>query len=241
MIKKILLILIITLNLYADNEIIVAVDEWVPFRMLSGKRYSGIDFDLWKKIEKELNITVKFERYPWGRALDKLAKGEVDAMSGLAYTDERAKLYYYSDSPYYTCTTTFYTQKGLGKKINTYDDLYTLKSLGFVIGSAYFDKFDTDNKLNKVEVATELQLLKLLKSKRVEAIIGTSCQVDYQLKTLGFDSSFDKSNYKPNNDVNLYITFSKKSSKLNLFYKINEFLNKMNKEKFNDEIKLKYF
>ena len=104
-----LLFLLISFVISAENiEITVGVDEWVPFRIMDEDEYKGIDFDLWKIIEDRLGITVKFERYPWGRSLYKLEKGEIDAMSGVAYTKERAIDYIFSDIPYYTCLPIFY-------------------------------------------------------------------------------------------------------------------------------------
>lgn len=236
-----LMIIISFLSFGEKKEIIVAVDEWAPFRIMNEKEYKGIDFDLWKVVEEELGITVKFERYPWGRALERMQTGQVDAMSGLAYTEERAKFYIYSKLPYYTCTTVFYTQKGLGSKINTYNDLYKLESIGYVIGSAYFDKFDTDGRLKKVEVATEGQLLKLLETKRLDSIIGTECQVDYELAKLKISNKFEKSNYRPDNAVNLYVAFSKKSKNIKLLEEINQLLLKLKEEEWSKKVEKNYF
>jgi polar amino acid transport system substrate-binding protein len=239
---SVLLFLFMSFVTYAENiEITVGVDEWVPFRIMNEEEYKGIDFDLWKIIEERLNIKVKFERYPWGRSLYKLSKGEIDAMSGVAYTSERAIDYIYSDIPYFTCSPAFYIKRGSGVEIEDYDTLYKLKSIGMVIGSAYFLKFDNDKRLNKIEVATEVQLLKMLNSDRVETIIGTGCQVDYEIRKMNLQRDILKASYIPENSVDLYIVFSKKSSKKDIIYDINKLLLELKESKEIEKIEKKYF
>lgn len=240
---KLILLYLFCFNIYSTNiEIIVAVDQWPPFRILEeNNNHTGIDFDLWKIIQEELGINIKFERYPWGRALHKLEKGEVDAMSGLAYTEERARVFFYSELPYYTCNPIFYLPRGKGKQIKNYWDLYSLNRIGFVIGSAYFEKFDRDIHLKKIAVPTEIQLIKMLEANRLDAIIGTECQVDYELKKLGLSNLFDKSLYKPDKEIDLYIVFSKHSDKSFLLDRINKILERLHREKMIKVESQKYF
>lgn len=102
---------------------VIAIDEWLPFRIFEGDKIIGLDIDLWNEISKRLGVKVKFERYPWARALKKMEDGAVDAMGGLAKTLEREAFINYSNIPYYNCTTRFYLQKGKGNSLSTYSDL----------------------------------------------------------------------------------------------------------------------
>lgn len=223
------------------TELLVGVEQWIPFRIMDDGEYRGIDFSLWKIIEEELDISVKFEHYPWARSLHKLKTGEIDAMSGVAYTKSRAESYEYSKIPYYTCSPIFYTSRISNKKIEKYSDLYKLKDIGMVIGSAYFPKFDKDSELNKKEVATEIQLIKLLDAGRVDAIIGTGCQVDYEINRLGLNKRIVKSNFDAGYNIDLYIVFSKKSDKLELIEKINKLLEEMREDHRLEELGENYF
>ena len=126
-------------------------------------------------------------------------------------------------------------------KIETYNDLYDLNSIGTVIGSAYFSRFDLDKKLNKKEVATEIQLLKMLDSERVDAIVGTGCQVDYEIKRLELQKEIIKASYSPESNVDLYIAFSKKSNKKYLMEEINKLLLELAEDKEIEKIGKKYF
>jgi polar amino acid transport system substrate-binding protein len=45
----------------------------------------------------------------------------------------------------------------------------------------------------------------------VDVIIGTDCQADYEIKKLGLHHTFEKTQFKPQNSVELYLAISKKS------------------------------
>lgn len=229
--KKTILIMFLFTNLiYTQEQFVIAIDEWPPFRIIENEKILGLDIDVWNEIANRVGIKIKFERYPWARALKKMEDGEVDAMGGLAKTTERANFIQYTNQPYFTCTTVFYLQKGKGTTLSKYSDLYNFNNIGFVFGSFYFDPFNSDTKLKKEGVATEDQLLKLLESKRLDLIIGTECQVDYELKKLGWNNKFDKGVYRPGNNVDLYIGVSKKSKLSNKINDINKAITDMLKE-----------
>lgn len=228
--KKILLMILLAFTLQGQEQYTIAIDEWPPFRIIENEKILGLDIDVWNEISKRIGVKIKFERYPWARALKKMENGEVDAMGGLAKTVERANYIQYTNIPYFTCTTVFYLQKGKSGSLSKYSDLYNFNNIGFVLGSFYFEPFNSDNKLKKEGVATEDQLLKLLESKRMDVIIGTECQVDYELKQLGWNTKFDKGIYKPGNSVELYIGVSKKSKLANKIIDINKAVADMIKE-----------
>lgn len=241
MIKSILGFLLISFLILGQDTITVAIDEWPPFRIVNGEKITGLDIDIWNEIAKKMGIKIKFERYPWARALKKMEDGEVDAMGGLAKTSERDLYIKYTEVPYYNCTTGFYLQKGYGKNIKVYSDLYSLESVGYVIGSFYYEPFNSDKKIKKIAVATEEQLLKLLESKRIDAIIGTECQVDYELKKSKLNDNFEKSLYRPDNKVPLFLGVSRKSKFLSRTDEVNKILLSLIKEGKINEFAKRYY
>lgn len=241
MIKSFFGFLLVSLLTFGQETLVIATDEWPPFRIFEGDKIVGLDIDLWNEISRRLGVKIKFERYPWARALKKMEDGEVDAMGGLAKTLEREAFIKYSSIPYYTCTTRFYLQKGKGSSLSTYENLYNFNSIGVVIGSFYYEPFNSDKKIKKNSVATEEQLLKLLESKRIDAIIGTECQVDYELKKMNLSNKFDKSTYKPDNKVELFLGMSKKSKYAYKVDEINKILLDLIKEGKINEFAKRYY
>jgi len=243
---KILFLIIIPFILFPQiapaqqNQIKVATDSWPPFRIHDEKGSRGIDFYLWQEIAKELNLDIKYTKYPWARIIHNLKSGEVDAMSGLAKRASREVFMYYTSPSYYKCSTVFYVKKGNKNLIRKYEDLYYY-SIAYVNGSAYFKQFDEDSKIDKYPVASEIQLIKMLAKDRVDVIIGTDCQADYEIKKLGFTNKFDKTEFKPKNNVDLYITISKKSPFAKELKRVNEVIKQIVDEGKIKEYSKKYF
>lgn len=223
-----------------EREFIVAIDSWPPFRIIENKMYSGIDFDIWREVAKRQNLKLKFIKYPWTRCLFNMKEGYVDGMIGLAKRAEREEYMFYTNPSYYTCTTVFYVLKGKSNLIQTYEDLYKYK-IGFVRDSAYFDKFDNDLKIQKYPLVKEIQLLPMLAKNRLDAFIGTDCQADYQIIQAGYQDVFEKANYKPGNDVHLYMAISKKSIYANELSNFNETIRNIVDEGKVKEFAKKYY
>lgn len=218
----------------------VPIGYWPPFAITDKMPYTGIDIDLWKEIEKRLDVNVKIKKYPWSRSLNNIRQGKSDAISGIAKRKERAEYMHYIPTPYYTCTTVFYVRKGDANKISKYKDLYNY-TVGYVENSAYFLQFDKDQRLNKRAVTREIQLLEMLKAKRLDTIIGTDCQVDYELAQLGYTDLLEKAVYKPGNNVDLYVAISKESPYIKEVDKITKIIEDIVKEGLVKEFAKKYY
>lgn len=188
----------------------IAVDNWPPFQYETESGFVGIDIELAKEIAERMAAELQVLKKPWGRSLKSMETGQVDILTGLAYREERAKYIAYTDTPYYACSTVFYTAKGEGNDIKTYEDLKRF-SIGYVLHSAYFEPFDSDDAITKVGVATEDNLMDMLVNKRIKTIVGTDCQVDYYLQTHNLHQMIEKAEFRPGNTVNLFLGVSKKS------------------------------
>ena len=196
------------------NEITVVTEAWPPFRIAdetSEYKYSGIDVDLLKEIANRLNFTFKIKRLPWARCLIFMETGQADLITGLAYTPERAQYINYSKIPYYLVSPTFFVQKGKGHLIKKYEDLYNF-TIGHSINSAYFEPFNSDTALKKSAVSTEIQLIKMLVHGRLDVIIGTDCNVKYDIAKLGLKEKIEAAHYIPGEKIQLFIGISKKSA-----------------------------
>lgn len=191
-------------------RVIMPVDNWPPYRVVSNGTMRGLDFDLMKELTERVPFRVAYLPMPWNRSLVQMQQGKVDAMTGLARRPEREQFIYYIEPPYSVCSTVFYTPEGKGRSIRTYEDLKD-RRLGFVLGSAYFPQFDEDQTLGKIGVATEGQLIKMILAGRLDAFVGTDCQVDYELVSQGLTGKIEKAVFRPGNTVDLYFGVSRYS------------------------------
>jgi len=77
--------------------------SWQPVSYIaSDVRQSGLGIDIIKEYAKRHGIKVEIDiELPWARTLDLLLQGKIDVTAGAYFTDERQRVYQYSD-PFYT-------------------------------------------------------------------------------------------------------------------------------------------
>lgn len=188
----------------------VMTDVWPPFRIASeAGQLRGLDMDLLTELERRTGLRFEVHRAPWSRGLAALERGAADLMTGLARTPERERYIDYLDRPYFTCAPRFYSLPALAQQVSGYPQLGQY-DIGFVRGSAYFEPFDSDQALRKVGVGNEGQLLDMLRHKRLQLVIGTDCQVDYELlRDPALAGSIVKLAYRPPARTELFLGFSR--------------------------------
>ncbi|MGA4322456.1 substrate-binding periplasmic protein [Ectopseudomonas hydrolytica] len=187
----------------------VMTDLWPPFRMEGENgRLQGLDIDLLDELSRRTGLRFEVERAPWARGLAALEQGKADLMTGLARTAERERYIQYLNAPYYACSPRFYASPTLATRLDDYEKLRGLR-IGHVLESVYFQPFDGDQKLNKVGVSNESQLLEMLARGRIDVLVGTDCQVDYALLAPELAGRIVKAAYRPEARTELYIGFSR--------------------------------
>ena len=188
----------------------VMTDYWPPFRIAAdGGQLRGLDIDLLRELERRTGLRFDVQRAPWSRGLAEMNKGTVDLMTGLAKTPERERYIDYLERPYFACSPRFYGVQALARDITDYSRLRG-HEIGYVLGSAYFEPFDSDASLHKVGVSSENQLLQMLRLKRLELAVGTDCQVDYELlQDPRLAGRIVKLAYRPPARTELFLGFSR--------------------------------
>lgn len=187
----------------------VMTDLWPPFRMEdSHGNLTGLDIDVLNEISRRSGLQFDVQRAPWARGLADLQQGRADLMIGLAKTPEREQYIQYLPTPYYACAPRIYTTVAEAEQIASYADLHD-RVIGYVHESAYFQPFDSDKTLLKRGVNNEQQLLQMLLRGRLGAVIGTDCQVDFELLQPQYAGVIAKAKYDPQTRTELYVGFSR--------------------------------
>jgi polar amino acid transport system substrate-binding protein len=208
------------------SRMIMVTEEWPPFRIInknSSSGYSGIDIDIIKQLSIDLGVTIEIKHYPWARALELMKSGQADIISGIALTPEREKFLYYVPVSYYAVHPVFYTRKGKGKMIRTYENLYG-SSVGYSLNSFYFEPFNSDTQIKKRGFSTEAQLLKILAMGRIDVIIGTDPNISYEIARMGYRDLMEPTVFLPAEKTELFIAISRKSPAITFAGKIEEIL-----------------
>ncbi len=217
------------------DEFKVGITHWPPFRIYAEQDVQGIDVDIWNEIGKRLKLEIVFSRCPWARCLFKMKEGSLDGLVSLAYREDRAEYVLYTHPPVYALTTVFYVKKGNAHILRKYEDLYDLK-VGYVNKSAYFDPFNDDTNIRKFGVVKEIQLIEMLAANRLDAFIGTDPQVAYQIRETKHSDKLEKAQYKPGNELPLFLGVSKASPYAKNIDAINQAIQSMLDEGFVDHV-----
>jgi polar amino acid transport system substrate-binding protein len=193
--------------------LLVLTEVWPPFRMQDedGVLY-GLDIDLLNQLSQRTGLRFEVMRAPWARSLAALEQGKADLMTGLAKTAERERYIDYLPQPYYACAPRFYTAPAQAAGLRNYAHLTGL-NIGSVLESAYFEPFDSDRSLRKTVVNKEAQLLEMLARGRLQAMVGTDCQVDYELRDPRWTGLIAKAAYRPTARTELFFGFSRKRAR----------------------------
>lgn len=205
------LLILLGVPVHAEEAppLLVMTDVWPPFRMQAADgALQGLDIDLLNQLSARTGLRFEVQRAPWARGLAALQSGKADLMTGLAKTPEREAYIHYLAKPYYACAPRFYAAPAQAKALHSYTQLAGL-TIGHVLESAYFEPFDSDAQLRKTAVNTESQLLEMLSRGRLQAVIGTDCQVDYELRDARWKGLIAKAEFRPEAHTDLYIGFSR--------------------------------
>ena len=93
--KKIILFLFMTVNIFTQEIFTVAINNAPPYRIIKGKNYSGIYIDIINEVAKEAGIQLKFVEVPYQRALEEMKSGKIDIMLGPNKNKEREVYMYF--------------------------------------------------------------------------------------------------------------------------------------------------
>lgn len=209
------------LSLAAD-KLIAVTELWPPFRISDPTAeygFKGIDIDILKTLEKHLATKIEIHRHPFARALEMIRDGEADLITGIAHTEKRAKFIRYIPTSYYVVGPVFYTQKGRGHLIKSYEDLSDFQ-VGYSLNSAYFEPFNSDDKINKVGISTEEQLVKMVALRRLDVTIGTNPNLAYDISRYGLSDKLEQTEYVPEQKTPIYLGLTKNKNNSELQAKI---------------------
>lgn len=214
---------------FAKDNLTVVTEVWPPFRIIdsTGEHgFVGVDIDIIEGLEDFLNCKIDVIRCPFARALEHIRNGKADIITGVAFTEKRSEFIDYIYPSYFSVGPVFYTQRGRGHLVKSYDDLKNYK-VGYSLSSAYFEPFDSDPNLNKVGISTEEQLIKMVAKGRLDFIVGTNPNIQYDIKKHALKDEVEQANFVPQKTTPIFFGVSKGHENEMLKTKIEEYLRKI--------------
>jgi len=212
-------------------QIRVAMSHWPPWKIIERGEYSGADVAILQAIEKRLAIHFEYVECPWRRCIELVKNGDVDLITSFSRTPDREAFVHYLETAYRAEKIVFYRERDKPFSVRTYADLYKYR-IGTLKGTSYFDRFDSDPRLEKMAVALDRQLPQMLFAGRIDLIAGYEKPTDYFIRREGHTNVFVKEPYSVTGVLS-HLAMSKKSKQLSLIPELNRAIRRMVE---NDEI-----
>ena len=196
---------------FAKNELKVAIFLEPPFANLVQGKLVGEFIDVAKLLAKSANLNVTFVQCPFARCLALVKSGSADMVFGLLKLPEREQDLLFIEPPYFEQTSPlkFYTLNKHNYVINEFSDLKGL-TVGTLRGSAYFEQFDTDIDIKKIELTSREQMVNMLLKDRIDTFLEREESVLPLVSTQDYQQ-FSIAKYAYNKTVKSYIAISKNS------------------------------
>ncbi|WP_397599266.1 substrate-binding periplasmic protein [Silvanigrella sp.] len=216
------------INSYSVETILTMhVRDRYPEIVIENNKFSGPLIDIINEAANNIGIKIEFIEAPFTRTLIDLENGKVDLCPRFSKSPEREEFTYFL-GPISTVNKIVYfiVPKGQEKIIKSYDDLKKYP-VAIKRGTYYFEKFNKDNSIQKLEYKDDENMSLMFMNKRFKVIAIR----DY----LAMKRYFEKNNFKDYTTatyrheeiVDIFYGMSKKSPHLNKKEILNKALNKM--------------
>ena len=167
--------------------------NYPPYSYTTGDQPQGLDMEMARAVGEALNVNVEIWQGSWGDVRRWLEEGSIDAIAGMAYSDEREKIYDYSTPYAYLSFDLFVPQASELKGIEDLRDKAVVVQRGGVM-EEYLVRSGLAEQVILVENAPDA--LTLLAAGRYDAALLNEAQGHYflqknpnwRLKALGMDS-----------------------------------------------------
>jgi len=184
------------------------IDHYPPLQFVAKKPY-GESISALKALATLLNFKVKFVKGPnFARCLRLLELGKIDVLAGLVNNEKRRKIAFLV--PYKKDTRYVFVVRKQYSDIKNYND-FKGRNIAITKNTMYFKPLDTDTAMNKIEIKSIKNGLKLLIKKRVDVVITSQEIFNSSVKELAIEDLVKLTSYTHQVERSLNFGFSKNS------------------------------
>ena len=180
----------------SSQEIIVRVNNGMPYSDLVNGQWIGVNVDLYTALVEKAGFTVKYAQQPWSRGLKNLKTGKMHIMAFVTPTEKRRKFMHFIGPHAKEEIALFVHKNYFGMDYNTIDDQIALsnkvtRQIGHNINYSVTPEFDKrlkdDDKLRYVIAfhAQASDTLRMVQTDRLLGIIDTRIDIEYRLMANG--------------------------------------------------------
>ncbi|ALO36255.1 hypothetical protein CMT41_17090 [Colwellia sp. MT41] len=196
-----------------SGELRIATYLEPPFVDFVDNQLVGPNIEIVKLLAKALTLKAVFVRCPFARCLSMTKRGQTDMILGLRNLPERQKDLIFIEPPLLVQRQPlrFFTLATKEIVINNFEDLKDL-IVGTIRGATYYPQFDNNQTINKVEITSREQLVKMLLKGHIDVILEREESIVPLLPKTEYLQKIALANYQYDKTVNSYIALSRHSA-----------------------------
>jgi len=170
----------------------------------------GLHSKYLRYIADKLSLPISITTIPFARRLKETKLGRLDIIVGVQQNTERDNELVYISPSYESLSYSLYSLTKNNDKFKSYPTLQG-KLIGVNRHSKYFEQFDSDREIIKIETKNLEQSINLVLHERTDLFIHYEQSTLALLKTLKLDRKISKTPYQPNYNIQHFIAISKNS------------------------------
>jgi polar amino acid transport system substrate-binding protein len=194
---------------YAKHATLIlgAEDSWPPY---SDKRGQGISTNIVKAALAKVGLESQIVVRPYSRVLQDVKAGALDAGYNITRQKNTEQEFVFGNEPILRASTYWYFRWDTTPPATTTQSLPDGYKVGVIIDYEYGDIFEEErHRFKEVRVPRQVQLIKMLKQGRIDAILMFEEEANQTLKEMGLSkTAIQKAMLNHTGDV--YLAFSRK-------------------------------
>ncbi|HTN34523.1 MAG TPA: transporter substrate-binding domain-containing protein, partial [Marinobacter sp.] len=169
----------------ADAPVTIGVvSDDKPYSFFEDKVAAGFSVDILREVSVNSGLTFQFRAGSWPEIYTAFMRGELDAIEGISYQQDRANKILFS-KPYHVRQT--YLMQDSTRPIGEIKSISDLKGLKIgIIANSYFRSLLNENDINVSIYDSTTSQVRALAFGWVDAIIGPQLSLNYQASKAGF-------------------------------------------------------
>ncbi|AQS39248.1 amino acid ABC transporter substrate-binding protein, PAAT family [Shewanella psychrophila] len=183
-----------------------------PEMIIEDNRATGPLKDVLDEAANMIGYKIEWRIAPFARSLKGLENGKVDLVPRVIKTKEReAFIDFLGPIGHRQKDIVFLVRKGKEKLINDYDDLYNFE-IGIKRDTAYFSRFDDDQKLDKKLLLDDRNMSSMFAAHRFDVmIVLDKDSIESAFKQIHF-TDYAYADYKFKQNIGIFYGLSKQSA-----------------------------
>jgi len=139
----------------------LVADPYPPYQFERDGEVTGVDYEIVTRAFYEVGIEAHVQLFPWEKSITLMENGKVDGIFQIMRSEERERLFYFSDT-LRVAKTAFFKKESVGIEFDPVLDLeiqWKKYRIGVVAGYSYGLFIDNLEKSKKIEEQSQKALL----------------------------------------------------------------------------------